>query len=115
MSLLLTIDYVGIGIETYFIPHEETLPKPLLSAVKKMHGVYCNSDEFEDGYYKPWAFLQAATMQDPENLSERNEYEERRFAHALVPFLLPEDKIKQGKPYEFEVSGKLIVVQTGSY
>lgn len=115
MSLLLNVQYED-ELQVFFVPDESKLPKNLLGAIKKLHGVYCNSDKFTEEHYKSWAYISAAMTaeRNARHLSSKNEFKENRFAHLLEQYRIDGQHIAE-PPMTFIAEGPLHIVQTGSY
>lgn len=115
MSLLMNVQYED-ELNVYYIRDESVLPKNLLEAIKKLHGVYCNSEDFTEDHYKPWAYVSAAmtAKRNPNHLSAINEFNENRFAHLLEQYRIDRGH-RDDDPMVFTTEGPLYIVQTGSF
>lgn len=119
MALLLSVDFVEDVRHLYFVPDESVIPPNLMRALEKMHGVYCNSEEFETSFWKAWDYVNAAICADPKHLDQKNEHNQNRFAHILVQYRIDLPYVQDpdfGAAMNFEVKGEqLIIIQTGCY
>jgi len=115
MSLLLSVDYVEHERHLYFVPDVSRIPANLLLAIHKMHGVYCNSDDFKKSFYKAWDYISAAMTVNPDHLDKEDRNNQNRFAHLLVPFRIDiAETLDAGTVFAVPTQ-ELIVIQTGSF
>lgn len=114
MALLLCVDYVEHEREMYFIPDQSVLPKNLLAAIEKMHGVYCNTEDFNKSHHKPWDYICAAMTVNPDHLEKENTHNQNRFAHKLLPYRMDIAQTLEAGTDFVVWDTKLKIIQTGS-
>lgn len=115
MSILLNFESFECGQLVFHIPDESKLPKELVNAILKMNGVYANTAMgLKTRNTKAMAILLAATRDPLEGVDEANPHKANLYAHALIPYLIPEESSEQ-KPVPLETVGKLVLVRSGDY